>query len=160
MLRALVLCVLLSVAVQARVIPVHLPMNNATDVGTSYEVPTWLGVFETNTDAYAQWELPLTYESGGEVYPGQFMIIRNHGPDCLRLETSGSETINGFSGYDLGADFAVIVMSGYPDWVVVSESPIYSASCGASSSSSTGPVLAPRQAYKGGRGSVGKLQRM
>lgn len=119
-MRAVVFALLaLAFVCRAAIIPVHIPIITM-ETNANYSVPQYLGVFDLTVSLPVVWTLPLTYQNGGEVYPGQFLEIRNHGPYCLTLETTDPETIEGDSSYVIKPDSAVIILSNSPDWVVVS----------------------------------------
>ncbi len=129
MVRALLLLVLISLALGrstgeltrvGHTIPVHIPTQSITSNET-FEVPYWLGSFYATVDVDPTiWVLPLTIGNGGQVYPGQFLYIRNNGPEDILLYAQSPETIEGDAFLRIPADSVVGLLSGYPAWVVTS----------------------------------------
>lgn len=104
------------VFVNAAVIPVHLPVTALT-TDVTYAVPNYTGVFDVITPEASEWQLPAIYDNGGQVYPGQFLIIRNHGPACITLLADPSETVEGAASYVIGYNTSVSLLS-WQDWTV------------------------------------------
>lgn len=110
-------------------IPVHIPMEAMT-TPTSYQVPYWLGGFAVTTPSPATWVLPLTYNSGGKVQPGEFLQIRNYGPGSITLQTTSPETIDFGSSYVITSGSIVKILSNYPNWVLTSPFSVGNVTCG------------------------------
>ncbi len=102
-----------------RTIPLHIPTQTLT-VNETFEVPAWLGAFYATVEVASTWTLPLTIGNGGQTYPGEFLIIRNYGPEGITLIPTSPETIEGGSGYAVPAGTIIEILSGYPNWVVTS----------------------------------------
>ncbi len=102
-----------------KTIPLHIPTQTVT-VNETFEVPYWLGAYYATVNVSSNWTLPLTIGNGGQTYPGEFLIIRNYGPEDITLQTQSPETIEGSSGYVVTAGSVVEILSGYPNWVVTS----------------------------------------
>lgn len=109
-------------------IPVKIPMI-AMVSPTNYEVPYWLGGFAVNTPSSSVWTLPLTYNNGGRVQPGQFLQIRNYGPANITIMTTAPETIDFQLSYVIGPGTVLKVLSNAPNWVVTA--PFGNVTCGA-----------------------------
>jgi len=120
-------------------IPVHIPMAALTTT-TSYVVPYWLGGFAVTTPSPATWTLPLTYNNGGKVQPGEFLQIRNYGPGTITLVTTSPETIESGPSYLISASTMVKVLSNAPNWVVTTPFSAGNVTCGAGLSCSGNQV--------------------
>ncbi len=104
-----------------KTIPVHIP-TQSVDSNETFEVPAWLGVYYATVNVSSTWTLPLTIGNGGQTYPGEFLIIRNYGPADITLQTQTPETIEGVSSYLIQPGTIIEILSGYPDWTVISAS--------------------------------------
>jgi hypothetical protein len=124
-------------------IPVHIPMVAMT-TATTFQVPYWLGGFAVTTPSPATWTLPLTYDSGGKVQPGEFLQIRNYGPGSITLQTTSPETIDFGSSYVITSGSIVKILSNYPNWVLTAPFSAGNITCGGGMSCSGNQVsLAP-----------------
>lgn len=99
-------------------IPVRIPMNAFTTPST-YNVPYWLGGFAVTTPSPSIWTLPLTYNNGGKVQPGEFLQIRNYGPASITLQTTAPETIESGFSYIISPEVTLQVLSD-TNWVATS----------------------------------------
>ncbi len=107
-----------------RTIPVHIPMQTIVSNET-FDVPYWLGAFAVTAAIEPTiWVLPLTIGNGGQAYPGQFLFIRNYGPEDILLYAQNPETIEGSTFIRIPADTVIGLLSGYPAWVVTSPSSV------------------------------------
>jgi len=97
---------------------------------TTYQVPYWLGGFAVTTPAPATWTLPLTYNNGGKVQPGEFLQIRNYGPGIITLLTTPPETIDFGPSYAIAASSIVKILSNAPNWVITTPFSISNVTCG------------------------------
>ncbi len=104
-----------------RTIPLHIPTQTVYSNDT-FEVPVWLGAFYATVPVATEWILPLTIGNGGQTYPGEFLIIRNYGPKDITITPTSPETIEGSSQYLIPADTVVEILSGYPNWAIISAS--------------------------------------
>lgn len=134
----------LDLLAQNKPIPVHIPVQdvNSTEV---FEVPYWLGAFYATVEIPStSWYLPATVGNGGSVYPGEFLFIRNYGPENITLYTDSPETIDGSISYLISPGSIVEIISGYPNWVVVTPFITGNVTCGVGlSCSGTQISLAP-----------------
>lgn len=154
----------------AAVIPVHIPMNGYFESPAQYDVPHWLGVFSVSTPELSNWSLPATYQQGGQVYAGQFLVVRNFGPECIALNSYPEETVDGELSFLVGPAKSVTIVADYFNWVVVNQvdmetepyceippPPTTSSSSFSSGSGYTSTMLDEPPFYKGGHGRVRRV---
>lgn len=129
---ALVRAVHIDTAIRTgRPVPLHIPTQTVNS-NLTFEIPYWLGAYYATVEIPSTtWTLPLTIGNGGLVYPGEFLIIRNYGPENITLYPTAPESIEGAFSYLIQANTVVEILSGYPDWVVVTPFGIGNVTCGA-----------------------------
>ncbi len=133
---ALLALVALSLAIRqnevraGKPIPLHIPVQDVNSTDT-FDVPYWLGAFYAVVNEPADWFLPVTIGNGGATYPGEFLYIRNYGPEDIALYTTSPETIEGAASYTISSGTVVEILSGYPNWVVVTPFSASNVTCGA-----------------------------